>query len=348
MRLYRYAIVNFLMGAAWLCGQSALGPEAEVLIRRGIDHTIMARFDSAFADFETLQARYPAHPVGWFYEAATLQSMMMDYETDRWRAAFYAAADSAERRARALLEHNEDDAWAQFYLGSTLSYKGLFQAKNGKVVGGFVSAKKGLRHLRRAVELDSTLADAYLGLGSYDYWSGVYYKYLRFLPWIKDEREKGIAQIKKAIAASHFSYWISVNTLGWIAYNQKDYAQAIECFQRGLAHYPESRFFLWGLADTYFKMKDYKGAIGAYSRLLASVEAAPVNNGYNAALCQVRLAHCFQVSGQQERAFQLAESMLSQPYDKSVKKRLKDGFKTAKKIRHDALKALGRIEVIHE
>lgn len=348
MRLFRYFIVNLLWGAAWLCGQSALSPGADALILRGIDHTIMARFDSAFAVFDTLQARYPAHPVGWFYEAATLQSMMMDYETDRWRSEFYAAADSAEIRARALIAQNEDDAWAQFYLGSTLSYKGLYQAKSGKVVGGFVSAKKGLGHLSRAVEIDTTLADAYLGLGSYDYWSGVYYKYLRFLPWIRDEREKGIAQIKWAMAESQFSYWISVNTMGWIEYNRKNYFLALTHFERGLARYPESRFFLWGLADTYFKMKDYKGAIGAYSRLLASVEAAPVNNGYNAALCQVRLAHCFQVTGQNERAYAAAESMLSASYEKAVKKRLKDGFKTAKKIRHAALKALGRIVVIHE
>ncbi|MCK5145431.1 hypothetical protein KAR48_01680 [bacterium] len=347
MILKRFAIPVLLL-CSHTYAQTPFGIDTDLMIQRGIDHTIMARFDAALAVFDSVRLRHPRHPVGWFYTAATLQSKMMDYESVQWKKEFYAAADSTEERGRQMLKENKNDAWAQFYLGSILSYKGLFQVKTGKLLGGFTSAKKGLGHLKKSVEIDTSLSGAYLGLGSYDYWSGRYYQYLRFLPWIKDRRERGIIRLHKAVRRSRFSYYVALNSLAWVEYDRENFDKALSYFNEGLRHYPGSRFFLWGIADTFYKMENYREAIKGYSTLLASVISAPMNNGYNEAICRLRLAYCNAALEEHEVAFKFCDALLNRDYGKRTHKRLKDDFKAAREIRQSSLKALGRIEVRYE
>lgn len=323
-----------------LFGQSPFSGAVDSLILRGIDLTLESRFDSALAVFHEVSRRTPEHPVGPFYLAATLQSEMMDYETDRFEEAFYQYIDSALVAGERLLDQGDSDAWTHFYMGSAFSYKGLYQVKSGSYVPGFISAHKGIGHLKNAMQLDSTLYDACLGVGNYQYWSGRFYKYLRWLPFIRDERESGIENIRLAIEKGTFSRWVSINSLAWIEYDREEYAEALRLFRMGLEPYPDSRFFLWGVGSCLFRIKRWRDAIEIYEVLLDSVLNGKIYSGYNEAECRLRLAESHYELGHYAQALRECEILLSLAVDEQTQKRIGSHREAAIRIQKTCQEAL--------
>ena len=176
MQRFVYILLFFLIHDTAI-SQTPFSSEVDSLILRSIDCTFMSQFDSAMAVLQPVVDRYPDHIAGYFYQAATLQSKMMDYETDLWEKAFYQKIEQAISVGKMQIEEGKHDSWTYFYLGNSHSYKGLYQAKTGGLISGFINARKGLYYLNKAVEMDSSLYDAYLSIGNFKYWEGRFYQY---------------------------------------------------------------------------------------------------------------------------------------------------------------------------
>jgi tetratricopeptide (TPR) repeat protein len=279
--------------------------------------------------------------VGYFYQAALFQSKMMDYETDRWEKEFYDFAGRAIELGERQIEFSRDP-WIFFYLGSAYGYKGLYQAKSGSLISGFLSAHKGLGYLKKALELDSTLYDAHLALGSYKYWSGRFYKYLRWLPFISDDRKEGLAEVRLAVDRGRFSYWVGLNGLAWIEYDRGRFSSALALFDQGLAQYPESRFFIWGRADCLFRLNRFAEAGKEYEALLSSIMNAEVPSPYNEVSCRFKLVQCDDFQKKYPEALAQAETILALKADSQTAKRIHEHVKKAKEYRDRCLEVLGR------
>ena len=340
MKRVIFCILGFMTLTGKIAAQSTFPPVIDSLITHGIDQTFSCRFDSAMNTFQKVVDRWPDHPIGYFYRAATLQSMMMHYETDRWGKAFYRLIEDAMKTAKKQLDEGSDDPWIHFFMGSSATYKGLFKVKTGGVVSGFIDAQKGLRHLNKALEADSSLYDAYLGLGSFDYWSARFYKYLKWLPWIEDERERGLYRVKLAMEKSAFSYWVSVNSLAWIEYDRQNYEEALALFRQGLERYPGSRFFLWGVGDTYFRLDRFDQAIQIYEDILESIVNDRLNNGYNEVVCRFKLIRSYMRRKNYEKALQHCDAILDKKLIWKIEERVEERRDKTKKYRDECLKAL--------
>ena len=327
-----------------ILAQSPFSPEVDTLILKGIDQTFFCKFDSALLTFQKIIDRYPDDLVGYFYQAATLQSEMMHYETDIWGKDFDQLIEKAISLGKEEIANGNNDPWTYFYLGSSFSYKGLYQAKTGSYISGFMSARKGLNYLKKAVEEDSTLYDAYLGLGTYKYWAGRFYKYLKWLPWIRDEREEGVRMVKYSVEKGTFSHWVGINSLAWIEYDRKNYWSALLLFQKGLRRYPGSPFFLWGVADSYYRLGYFVKAIEVYKKLLKIILDAPLNNGYNEIECRLKLGMSYYALGEYQNALAQYNTILGRKTEKKVAGRLKKHYRLAKEYKKQCLKALKRRE----
>lgn len=313
--------------------QSPFSSQVDSLIQLGIRQTMMTEFDSAMATFRRVEEASPEKMIGEFYQAATLQSMMMDYETNRWEDQFDELINRVIDTCDTLLQASPDDPWLYFYLGSAHSYLGLYQAKAGELVTGIRSAYQGIHYLRQAVARDPSLYDAYLGIGAYKYWSGKYYQYLRWLPFIRDERKQGIEMVKACVKKAAFSNWVALNNLAWIEYDRGRYEESNHLFQRGLEEFPDSRFFLWGVASCYFKEKAWRESATTYEKILASVQSQTVNNGYNEIECRMKLAKIYAELKDYQLVQTHCDSVLQRDVDEAVRKRLDDQFKDAKKYK---------------
>ncbi|HDQ44617.1 MAG TPA: tetratricopeptide repeat protein [bacterium] len=320
-----------------LPAQRPFGAVTDALIRKGIEMTIRSEFDSALVLFEAIEAEIPDHPVGAFYRAATLQSAMMDYETDRWKSEFLETVDRAIRLGEACLSQTAPDAWLRFYLGNAYGYKGLFLAQSGSFIPGFRNAQKGVGLLEEAVRQDSTLWDACLMIGNYKYWAGKFYKLLRWLPFIRDERKLGIALIRQSIEKGAFSKWVGLSSLGWIEYDRKDYTAALEAFLEGLSRFPESRFYLWGAGACYQQIGRWEEAIRIHEILLESIRNGALNNGYNEAECRKKLMAAYAATGNCGAALEQAEAILALEVEETVRKRIQEHRKEAEKVQKQCI-----------
>lgn len=329
-KLYLFAVSFFFLIIPPLIGESPFSSSVDSLIRSGIEATLLHQYNHAETLFAKLEKMYPEHPVGIFYRAATLQSKIMDYETMQWGQEFEIRIGKAIRLGEQALQKSPEDPWLYFYTGNAYLYKGLYLGKTGRLVSGFLYAHRGIKYLEKAVEINPSLYDAYLGIGSYKYWAGRFYKYLNWLPGIQDERELGIQMIRSAIEKSRFSKWVGINTLGWIEYDRKHYATAMELFAKGLDQFPKSRFFLWGIADCAFSMENYPLAIQLYSELLESLLDANQKNGYNEAECRLKRMLAYKSMNNKLSAKEEAEAILALKPEKQILSRLERHYRMAK------------------
>lgn len=323
-------------------GQSPFSADVDSLIHRGIDQTYNSEFDSALATFQKIVDAHPDHIAGYFYQAAVLQSQMMDYETDLWEEEFYAWINKAIEIGSAQIEGGDANAWTRFYMGSCHSYKGLYQAKAGGLISGIKSARKGLACFSEAIEMDSTLYDAYLGIGNYKYWSGKFYKFFRWLPWISDERDEGVLLVILSINRGMFSHWVGINSLAWIEYDRKQYASALGHFLSGLERYPKSRFFLWGAADAYFQLGIYDKAAEIYEELLVSIRNGLLNNGYNEVICRFKLVKTYFAQRLYEETLRHCDAILKIETDAKITKKIKERREKTEDYRRKCIQAIKR------
>ncbi len=261
----------------------------------------------------------------------------MDFESDQWEEEFFESVNRAIDQGKKEIEKDKNNALIHFYMGSGYFLKGISQAKSGKIISGVLNARRGCGHLNEALERDSTLYDAYLLLGNYDYLTGRYYRHIDWLPGISDNRQRGIERLKLTIQRGLLSRWAGVISLGWIAYDMENYNLALDLFLSGHQHYPESRFFLWALADTYFKLKQHDDAVQIYKQLFTTVQQQTGNTLYNRLVLHYKMASAYMAQHNYTIALEHCERILENDIQGRIKDQFGSRLDNTKKMRNHCL-----------
>ena len=301
-------------------------------IQKGIDLSLSQQYDEALALFASMKEQFPQHPAGAFFSAAIWQTRLMDFETKKWEKNFYREINQAIKSSQSSLSKNPTDSRMLFYFGAALGYKSFQLARNKKYIPAIQLGLQTVKKLQQAVEADSLFFDPYLGIGTYLYWRSNLTKKISWLPFFEDQRSLGIDMISQAAKNGVFSKWAALSNLAWIYIEEKHYDRASACASEGLEFSPDSRFFLWPLAEAQFQKGGYEQAIATFSKLLASVQSEKENNGYNEILIQWKLAQCYYGLGDGPAARAACETLLSIHPDKEVRNRADEKKKEAEKL----------------
>lgn len=340
----RTASLNAVMGIFLLTISALKAQKISVsidsLAKQCISFTISQKYDSAEVLCKKIQAIGKGNPVGYLLLAATMQSKMMDYESDLWEKEFHENIEKTISLARHQLTQNRHDVWAHFYLGSAFCYKSFYLGKQHHFFPALKFGTRGINELTHALKLDSTIYDAFLAIGTYKYWKSRKIKFLTWLPFLKDERELGISMIQKTITHGKFSKYAAINGLAWIYLDAGEIDEAIRTARIGLKDFPESRFFLWCMADSYFKKRDYENALVYYQKILESILVESYNNHYNEIICRQRLASCFYFVAQYELSINQCDKIFLLSLADKIIKRSTKYIEKAEKIRIASEKAL--------
>lgn len=329
----------------FLCAVQLLGPpeaqagdqanamrKLEPLVLRGIQLTVAHRYQEARACFDSLSTALPTHPAGPFLLAAMLHSQMLDYESDRGETEFYRLIQEGVARATRQLRADPNNSWALFYRGAAYGYRAFHAARQGRYLRAYRDGQLAMRDLQKAVATDSSLADAYLAIGSYKYWRAKVLRYLNWLPFVPEEREEAIRLIRLAIAKGRYSYLTGLSDLSWILIDAGRCEEAVACAQEGLTACPDSRFFLWPLAEAHFRRGDYFAAAEWYERLLASLLQVPDSNHYNEIICRLRLARAYCARGERKKVRYHTSAILGLSLDKQTRQRVEGKLAEVKAI----------------
>lgn len=304
---------------------TASGPlQSPERIEEGIGLALNGQYGEAFELFDRIIDQWPQHPAGYFFKSATLQYKMMDLEDYRWERDFYALLDTTEDLCQRILRINGEDTWAEFFLGGALGYRGAYQVKKGRWWSGFKNGRRAKVRLEKALRLNPQLWDAYLGLGTYRYWRSRMTRFLRWFPFISDEREKGIRELWLAAQRGIFSSATAKDGLVWIYIEEEEYGKALSLSQELCGLYPSGRGFLWGMARALWGKGDWKWAEDVYRRILNSVEAQEFDNHYNAVECRYWIARCLFNRMKYPNCIRECQTIFRYELDPSVRRRLKE------------------------
>jgi tetratricopeptide (TPR) repeat protein len=264
-------------------------------IEEGIDLTINNNFDQAIRLFEgELDKRKDDYRV-YFYLAAAYNSRMVHFENWEDQDNFQNAIDHTIEIVKKYLNatgHITDSLRADllFYLGSAYGYQAYFEGQIGKWFPALSHGIKSTKLLNEAIEADSSLYDAYLGIGTYKYWRYSKLNFIAWLPFIPDDREEGIEMIKKAVMKSRYSKYLAMHQLVYILLDFSRMEEAVQYAEKLVQKYPDSQFMWSALAHAYFKSDIYEQAEKAYLKLMQLIENDENKNPSHLLNCKLKLA----------------------------------------------------------
>lgn len=319
---YLISLIVFFVKSS--LGQGCFDVKTDSLIQTGIEFSIQHDYEKAESVFQQLIEDYPNHPVGYFFMAATIQTKMMDYESDRWSQDFFKYIHLAiEYAEKDKFNKREDEIRAMFYHGSALCYLAFYEGRNGDYLKALRHGLSGISIIKKVIKINPEFRDAYFGIGSYKYWRSQKTKFLNWLPFVSDDREEGIDMVRQAIEKGKYTRYAAMNELIWILLDWGNADEAYSWALRGLEKFPQSRFFLWGAAKSAVALEDYTNAVIHFQELLQSIINAPFNNYYNEYLCRVKLVQCFEKLERYSDASYQMEILESLPLAPEIEAKLK-------------------------
>ncbi len=240
---------------------------------RALELVYAGRADEALLLARDLQKQNPDHPLGYLVEADALWwklycaacQMTDDGLVDAWRrpkldsdANYFRLADRAVQIAEKQIAQR-DTAEMRFYAGMGYAMRGRLLGLRGENRATASAGKRMREHLMRAVELDPDLADAYLGIGLYNYYVDTLSfiaRIIRFFMGLPGgDKKDGMKQLELAAAKGRL---ISVEAEFYLAKNlrnyDREYARSTTLFQKLVASYPANPLFRIMLAGDFIRV----------------------------------------------------------------------------------------------
>lgn len=279
-------VLFFLFTASRPHGEEPRMPEQlDALVSQGIDLTLRQQYDRADSVFKVASQMYPDHPYGCLYRAAVMEARSIDYLDPVNFAMFDSLVGLAKSRAERMIDEMPNDAVGYYLRGTAIGFDAYARVDAGDWLGGILKGLSAATDLKKAVEFDSTLYDAYAGVGTYYYWKS---RKAEFLNWaLGDRRREGIRLLEIASRKAVYNKYSALSALTAIYLDTGQSNLAADCARRGLEQYPDNRVFLWGLASAEDQSKNFEQATSTYERLLKNILAAKIKNPYNEISCRM-------------------------------------------------------------
>jgi hypothetical protein len=253
-----------------------------------LDNIYSGRTDIATTQAKQLQQQYPENPLGYLLEAEALwwkiwcASAEFKYGMTMARHREKLEADQPyldlTTKAYKLAEesiHKHDSGEMRLYAGMADGLAARLYGLRGESRAGARAGVRARENFLKALALDPTLVDAYMGLGLYNYYvdtlSGLA-RVLRFFMGIPGgSKQEGIRQLQKAIAGGQLSPPLArfYLALGLHNYDQK-YEEALEVVGPLVEKYPENPAFQLMQGDLYARLHREAQAEACYQAAAAA------------------------------------------------------------------------------
>ncbi len=119
--------------------------------------------------------------------------------------AFAAEFPKNQARMKELERRGELNAWDHFLMGGSLGVRGLYELNHHRYVRAFMHGMRALSQIHTVAALDPGIHDVAFATGLYKYYRSVKTRYLWFLPFVGDQREEGLAEIREAMERGHYA-----------------------------------------------------------------------------------------------------------------------------------------------
>ena len=307
----KFLLSVLLIFAPCICW--SMGPvsdKVDSIIQKGIDLVHQEKYDEGIAEFRKVIDLYPDEPVGYFFVAASYQNLIDDYRNEKYRPEFEKYIDLAIAKGRERLLHSENSAEHLFYLGGAYGYRGIYRSFKGNWWGAFRDARKAKPLLEKALQEKPDLYDAYFGLGAYHYWASVKSKLLSWLPFIGDDRKKGINQLNLAAAKGKYASLEAKYSLLRVHNEEKNYQAVIKLGEELRSVFENDPFRLWNSGLAYIGLKRWDEAFKTYETLLSFFKTSLYYHLAAEMECRYWLGYIYYQKGEYKKSLEMVNFVL--------------------------------------
>jgi tetratricopeptide (TPR) repeat protein len=226
------------------------------------------RYSEAQKYFWNLSHKYPNSPLGSFGEMALYNAMMFenyDFSLDK---AFDQVSYANKQIVDKIVHDKDASAWELFLCGASSGLRGFYFIRKDQALKAFGEAGTADKCLARALEKDPQFVDSYLGTGMSKYWKSVFTQRFRGLPFIKDRRSEGIAEMKKAITDGTIVGELGRASLMFVYLQDNQFQKGLEDAQVLLKDYPQNVIALFHLGRFQLSLGQTTQAIQTFEQLL--------------------------------------------------------------------------------
>jgi tetratricopeptide (TPR) repeat protein len=300
-------------------------------IERGMELAFNDDYEQARLLFADMIRQDTTDHAPYLFMAAVLHAQMIDAEDYSEKPLFSRLIDRAIDLAERALDAGRRPAWAELTIGNAHGYVAALSGKQGSWFEALKRGVKAKNAYLRALEYDSTLYDAYVGLGNYHYWKSARTEFVNWLPFVTDRKQQGIEELKLARDSSWFSSAMAANSLMWIYIRSNQPEEALEIAGWLEERYPTARMVIWGQAYANFGAGRIAQAAGYFERLIEHYDSVQ-SNYFNLIECRYYLALIYRVLGQPEKAATELERLLAYPVAPRIAERQEDKLKQSRKL----------------
>jgi hypothetical protein len=273
--------------------QSSSDQALRARARVGLDLLMNGKVDESIVVFREIQTADPQSPLGdmleanaswWkiYYASGNLTDpdvfIADNKSTTPSDEPFEKLVSSAISKSEAKMNAGQEVARSHLYAGIAWGLRGRLAAFRDKRMATASAAKKMRSELMAAVRLDPTLADAYAGIGNYNYYVDTLSSIVKFLGIFiglpSGNRSEGLKQLetcvsKGELARAEAKFYLAKNLS---RPNEKQFERSAQLFGELAREYPSNPFWPMMVASLNCRMG----------------RAEPCEAGYRAVLQQTR------------------------------------------------------------
>ena len=250
-------------------------------ITDAIDYMYDFNFHKAEVEFAWIQYNHPEHPLGYFlYGISTWWQMMPNLEkrSEELGDEFLAYMDTTIAKAERLLEIQEDNPEAYFFLAGAYGFKGRFYSDNKSWSKATNTGRLALKYLDRSREYSDISPEILFGDGLFNYYS-VYIKenypllrpVMAFFP--KGDKELGIEQLEEVATNAFYTRVEAIYFLMRIkAFELNETFDALRMAEYIFNKYPNNPYFHRFYARMLYQAGQYTKAADVSFDILSRIE----------------------------------------------------------------------------
>lgn len=180
------------------------------LAKKGIDFIYTIKPIEARKIFEEISNKYPGHPFGSFGIAMSkwAEFEYLDEQTSsELDDEYHKLTDKALKDGERWVKDNPSDAYARMCLGGIYGLLARLYLTQHKWIKAYFTGRKAVYNMRKALEIDPEIYDAYLGLGLWEYSAGTLPSVIKLLSkfLISGSPQRGIEYLKICADKGYFN-----------------------------------------------------------------------------------------------------------------------------------------------
>jgi len=256
------------------------------IVEQSIQYIFSDSFQQAYKLTKSFEDSIYGAPLATMLTAAILLAEMTDDENYDRKDEFFDAVNSTTKTINKHIKKNPDDPWGYFFLGSAYGHKAVWYGLQKSWLKALINGIKAKNRFSTAVKIDPHLYDAYTGIGNYHYWSSL--RLRKYIPFLPDNKERGMSELRLAIDSSQFSLFPAMAGLSWAYIYDKKLSSALKIGKELYKQTNGGRISLWILGGTYWRNGNLRMAEENYTKLINSLNQKGNQNNYNLIFCHYR------------------------------------------------------------